>query len=175
MARRSQYTDADRARVHVALQINDGNIKRSARDTGIPVATVRDWKRKWESEGVPEGVAEAQTEAVDTFTENASRVRDKALARLEQVIDNTDRPKDLATVIGILDDKITRARGLPTSRQETLSIGIQGTPQEVQALFTNWANKTIAASSDREAEIIDAEIVEQPSGDSRPALTQGDR
>lgn len=172
MSRRSQYTDSDRARVHLALQVNDGNMKRTSRDTGIPVATVRDWKRKWESEGVPDEVANAQIDVVDDFVTDASRIRDKALNRLEQVIDDEKNVKNLATVIGILDDKITRARGLPTSRQETLSIGISGTPQEVQALFTNWAQKTVSASSTRDAEIIESEAVEveQPTGDSTTDL-----
>lgn len=177
MAGKSKYSDDDRRRVYLALQINDGLVKRAARDTGLPVATVRDWKRKWDTEGAPPEVTEApeMNMAVDSFVEDASRVRDLALARLEQVVETSDKPRDLATVIGILDDKITRARGLPTSRTETLSVGIEGTPEQVQALFTNWAQKSIADASTRASDVIEvqAEVMrEQPARDSfLPATT----
>ena len=114
-------------------------------------------------------------QAVDNFAEDASRVRDKALARLEEIIDTSDKPRDLATVIGILDDKITRAKGLPTSRTETLSVGIEGTPEQVQALFTSWAQKSVSDANTRASDLIEveAEVVdEQPTGDSLlPAVT----
>lgn len=137
---------------------------------------MRDWKRKWDAEGVPPELTDAQlVQAVDAFAENASRVRDKALARLEEIVDVSDKPRDLATVIGILDDKITRAKGLPTSRTETLSVGIEGTPEQVQALFTNWAQKSVSDAATRASDLIEveAEVVdEQPSRDSLlPATT----
>ena len=177
MAGKSKYSDDDRRRVYLQLQVNDFNVKRTARDLDMPIATVREWKVKWETEGVPPAVidAPAMEEAVDTFVADAARVRDKALARLEVVIDESDKPRDLATVIGILDDKITRAKGLPTSRTETLTVGIEGTPEQVQALFTNWAQKSVADASTRASDLIEVEaevVSEQPSGDSLlPAVT----
>ena len=95
----------------------------------------------------------ALTEAKDEFVKNASRVRDKALERLEQVIEHSDKPRDLATVVGILDDKLTRAKGMPTSRTENVSIGISGSPEQVQQLFTQWAAGTVQAVVQRHAEI----------------------
>jgi len=177
MAGKSKYSDDDRRRVYLSLQVNEGNIKRTARDTDMPVATVRDWKVKWETEGAPPELTDAQAleKAVDNFVADAARVRDKALERLEQIIPESDKPRDLATVIGILDDKITRAKGLPTSRTETLSVGIQGTPEQVQALFTNWAQKSVSDASTRASDLIEVEaevVSEQPTGDSYlPAVT----
>jgi hypothetical protein len=74
----------------------------------------------------------------------------------------------LATVVGILDDKLARARGLPTSRTENVSIGIQGSPEQVQQLFSQWAAGTVEAGTQRHAEIESTaiELDEQPEGDS---------
>lgn len=166
MAGKSKYSDEDKARVNLSLQVHDGQVKPTARDTGIPISTVRLWKQQWERDGVPQSVEMALTEAKDDFVENASRVRDKALERLGQVIETSDKPRDLATVVGILDDKIARARGLPTSRTENVSIGIQGSPEQVQALFTQWAQNTITAGVERHADIESSAWEEQPEGDS---------
>lgn len=174
MAGRSKYTDEDRARVLNQLTINDGNVKRTARDLDMPVATVRDWKQRWEAGGVPAEVADAQPKAVDTFIKDATRVRNKALEQLDKSLDNFDKPKDLATVIGILDDKINRASTIKVQgRSDTLAIGIQGTPEQVQALFTNWADKTVTATHQREQDILEVnaeEVPEQPETDSVPLL-----
>lgn len=171
MAGKSKYSDEERRRVYIALQVNDGQIKPASRDSGIPIATVRDWKRKWDTEGAPPEVTDAQaiSKAVDVFVEDATRVRDKALERLEAVIETADKPRDIATVIGILDDKIRLHKGLATSRTETLSVGIAGTPEQVQALFTNWAQKSVSDAATRVLDIdeVEAEIVdEQPPRDS---------
>lgn len=167
MAGKSRYSDEDKARVHLSLQVHDGQVKPTARDTGIPISTVRLWKQQWERDGVPEAVSMALTEAKDEFVKNASRVRDKALERLEQVIEHSDKPRDLATVVGILDDKLTRAKGMPTSRTENVSIGISGSPEQVQQLFTQWAAGTVEAGTKRHAEIESTAIeMEQPEGDS---------
>lgn len=141
----------------------------------MPVATVRGWKKQWDEGGVPAEVSDAQAEVVDTFIEDAVRVRNKALERLDKSLDNFDRPKDLATVIGILDDKISRSRQIKVSgRSDTLTLGIQGTPEQVQALFTNWASNTVSASVQREQDILEVNAIdvdEQPVTDSSRLLT----
>lgn len=41
------YSREDRARVYTTLLSNEGNVKRTARDTGVNATTVRRWKREF--------------------------------------------------------------------------------------------------------------------------------
>ena len=161
MAGRSKYTDEDKARVANALAINDGNIKRTARETGVPENTVRDWKRSWDKGGVPATVEEARTVELDNFVADASRVRDVALRRLEEVIPHSDKVRELATVVGILDDKLTRARGLPTSRQEQIGLQLSVTPEQLGSALSAWAEKAALESAQRRVDIIEVEAIEE--------------
>lgn len=160
MARRT-YTDSDRARVKVALEANNGSVKAAARETGYPVQTVRDMKHKWDREGLPATVSEALPAVVDEFVGNAARVRDKALDRLEQELEDPAAKvnvKDLATTVGILTDKVRLVSGQPTSRTES----VQGlSPSEVRDLFAGFAMGVVAAARNTHDEIIDAEWSEQ--------------
>lgn len=159
MAGRSKYTDEDKARVHVLLHANDGNVKRTSRESGIPEQTVRDWKKEWDSGGVPPAVVDALDSAVDSFVGDAVRVRDLYLKRLEELAPEVKNARDAATVIGILDDKVTRAKGLPTSRTEGV-VAVLPPAEKVAELFKSYAIAAIEASTQREAEIVESEAVE---------------
>lgn len=90
------------------------NFRETSRETGIPLATVIDIVKKHEEE--PEYVrlrAEKRTE----FSNSASRVMKKALARLEKAIDDPENnipANHLTTVIGTLYDKIALTDGRAT-------------------------------------------------------------
>lgn len=165
MAGKSKYSEQDKARVHLSLQVHEGQVKPTARDTGIPISTVRLWKQQWERDGVPESVEMALVEATDEFVEHATRVRNRALERVEELIESSDKLRDVTIAFGIVEDKLIRAKGLPTSRTENVSIGIQGSPEQVQALFSQWAQNTITAGVERHADI-ESTAFEQPEGDS---------
>jgi len=155
MAASRVYTDEDMARAYVVLTANGSNIKRTTRDTGIPAATLRDWRARWATEGPPSlsMIEEAATDFVDA----AARVRDKALAELERKIP-TATPSALVATVGMLQDKINLARGLATARNETVHSLPSGDEirMQLQAAFAG----VIQAAKARDAEIIDAEIVE---------------
>ena len=51
MAGRATYTEADKAKVFVVLTTNEGNIKRTSRETGVPAAVIHNYL------GLPEIVA----------------------------------------------------------------------------------------------------------------------
>lgn len=172
MAGRSKFDDHDRARVANALALNDGNIKRTARDTGIAESTVRDWKREWEKNGVPQEIVLAQTDENEKFVKDAVRVRDKYLSKLEELVDSADKVRDVATVIGILDDKVTRAKGLPTSRTETSGPSINVGLDEMKAALIGWAAGVQSASAERRQDIIEVEAVEEQAD---PALPPPDK
>ena len=158
MARRL-YTDEERAAVYVALAVNDGNVARSSRDTGVAESTVRDWKQQWEADGVPLEIQNLADSIATGFVHDAERVRDKALKALENAIDAGEvKSQNLITVVGVLEDKIRLGKGLATSRKET--VHSLPDPQEVQNQLAGAVLAVLEAARDRELDIIDAEVVE---------------
>lgn len=163
MARPSPYSDEDRAKVAMSLAISGGNVKRASRETNVPEQTVRNWKKKWDDEGgpPPEVSDVVETKIAPQFVETATRVRDAALAKIEELIPETD-VKDLArlvTVFGTADDKIRLALGLATSRKEvTHSLP---SPEEMRELAQSFAQGAVEAALNRDADIIDVTVEEQ--------------
>src|SRR5690242_16807835 len=83
---RATYTEAELARLYVTLVTNEGNVKRTSRDTGIPESTVRRWKQTWEAEGPPK-LDEVEQVAADMVTETEA-VRDLALQKIKERLEN---------------------------------------------------------------------------------------
>lgn len=156
MARRI-FTDEDKARAYVVLTANQDNIKRTARDTGIAESTLRDWKREWADGGPPDMGLVA--EAADDFMHDAERVRHKALAQLEKKLPDAT-PSALVATVGMLTDKIAMARGLATTRNET----VHALPpaEEIAKTLGAAFEAALQAAKGRDLEIIDAEVVELP-------------
>lgn len=173
---RKAYNDSDRALVYAELEINQGNIKRTARNLGMPVSTVRYLKNKWEAEGVPNQVVEALPAAIGTFVDDAERVRDKLLIALEAAVDSGDiKPREIVPALGMLVDKIRAIRGLDSKKVEhTLSLP---NPEEVRELFAGVIQEVVGAAETRAGELTAVEDGEfEPVG--QPALNppseQGD-
>lgn len=145
----------------MALTVNQGNMKRTARDTGIPESTLRVWRSEWEESGPPDTALVA--EAAGEFIDRAEQVRDKALAEMERKIPDAT-PSALVAMVGMLTDKIAMARGLATSRSET----VHSLPpaEEIAKTLSAVFQGALAAAQSRAEDIIDAEIVEQaPAGE----------
>lgn len=159
MAGRSKYSDSDRAKVLTALQLNDGNVKRTARETGMSTTTVRAWKSGWDTEGIPEAVAEAQVETLDEFVNDATEVRNLLLARMRDLAPESKNLREVATALGILDDKIVRAKGQPTQRTEHVQ-GLLPSPDEFRAALGGWMVGILDAQNTRDRDFIEAEAVE---------------
>lgn len=165
MAGRTQFSDEDKARLYTALAANDWNVKRTARETGFSISTVRRYRDKFQSEPPSTELVEA---AVGDFVADAERIRNLALVQLEAAIVNGEiKPRELVTAIGVLDDKITRARGLPTSRTETVSSF--PSREELGELMGGFIVGAIEAAKQRHEEIVDAEIVEEAEPLALPA------
>jgi len=97
--------------------------------------------------------------AVSEFVDDAERVRNKALAQIEEELDNGEvKPAQLITILGVLDDKITRARGLPTAKVEHSSS--LPPAAELQAVLAGVVQGAIAAAELRDS-VIDAEVVQE--------------
>jgi transposase-like protein len=160
---KKSYSDKDRALVYAELTVNDGNIMRTSRNTGIPVSTVRTWSQKWAKDGrPPDGVQEELVVATTDFLIEATRVRDKLLVRLESLIDEGKvSPRDVTTALGVLSDKIRAYEQFnkPQKVEHTFQLP---PPDEIRELFLGAVSGMVAAAQTRSAELeyIDVEPVE---------------
>lgn len=155
---RVAFTDTDKARVLATLAANGGNVKRTARECAVSPATIRSWRsRQTRGTGVAPALVAQQ---VGEFVADATRIRNKALALLESRIDSGDiKPAELITSLGVLDDKIVRAKGQPDKRVEHSSS--LPPAEELGKLMAGFVGAAIQAAERREGEILDAEIVQE--------------
>ncbi len=156
MAGRSTYSPEDKAAIMAVLAANGGNQKRTARETGVPLTTLRYWVKHPES--APPSSEQVQA-AVDEFVGAAQRIRDAALSKLEGLVQsNQVSARELITVVGVLDDKITRASGLPTQRTEHQHA--LPSREDLQTVLGAAIGGMIEMAERRDAEIVDGEVVE---------------
>lgn len=158
MAGRTVYTDEVKATAYAQLQVNDGNVKRTAREIGLPVSTLRKWRDEWEAnKNLP--AAEDLIAATGDFIEDAERVRNLSLKVLEaKLAAGQGTVAQVATVLGVLDDKIARAKGLAdrvTEHKITLP-----KRDELRELFAGLQQGAIDAAAQRDEVIVEAELVE---------------
>jgi hypothetical protein len=157
VAGRTRYTAEKKAEVYVVLTANAGNTKRTSRETLVPEATIRMWKKGWEVE--PPNVEDI-IEATGDFVEDAKRVRNKALMEMERKIPEAT-PSALVAMVGVLTEKIALAQGLATRKVEvehTLP-----SPEEMRDLMQGFVQGAISAAKQRQEDIIDAELVALPA------------
>src|SRR3954471_4456601 len=104
MSGRPQYTNTEKARAFALLETNQGNVKRTARDLGVPVSTLRRWRDEWDADkNLP--AAEDIVLATGDFLEDAERVRDLSLNVIEAKLRKGEGTlAQVATVLGVLDD-----------------------------------------------------------------------
>ena len=147
----------------MVLAANDGNLKRTARDIGIPEPTLRRWRKKWEESGPPP--LDEVEEAVVEYVDEMKKTRDLALKRIHERLssENTKEQGTLpqvATVFGILTDKIDRAEGIGshTTHEHKLTLP---SAEEIRATLQGLQQNVLAGHESREEEIIDAEILDE--------------
>lgn len=157
MATRKKYTDEQKGAAFRALTLNDGNVKRTARELGLPPGTVKTWRDEWEHKGVPDAIMDVAVKEAEQFISDATRARDTALALWEEKVNNGEvAPRDLMTGVGVLTDKINLASGLK-QRSEAPAALDHAALREIARGVVEGA---VSAAHKREAEIIDAEYEE---------------
>lgn len=158
-ARKRIYSDEQKAAVYFALEVNNGNVLRTSRDTGIPETTVRDWNREWQRDGVPMDILNISQEVAQDFIDAAENVRDLALSELRRQIEAREvKAAQLIATVGVLEDKIRLGKGLATSRSETVhTVDAAALREELEG----YVLRALDAESEREQDIIDAEFEEQ--------------
>lgn len=160
MAGRTTYTEADKARIYVVLTANDGNVKRTARELGFPESTVRNFKREFETNPPSPQAVEARDIAAGDYTGDLEQIRQELATALRKQIPEM-KGKDLAVALGIVDDKLTRARGLATERTET--VHRLPSAEELALAGQMLAQGAIEAARQRQQEIMEANVREQPA------------
>jgi transposase-like protein len=163
-SKRVEWSDKDRAAAYVIWVANEKNTRRTARDTGVPHGTLRHWVKEWQEHGPPEQVMEEIDAQVYEFVHHANRVRESAMRKLEELIPQAEvkQLSAIATVVGIMDDKIRLASGLATKRTET--VHTLPSKEDMKELMSGFAEGLVGAAESRAAEIIDGEVIveEQP-------------
>lgn len=157
---RRRYTDRDRAIVWAELSVNEGNVKRTARNTGYDVSFVRRCRDSWARDGVPESVIEEAAPLVTSFMEDAIRIRGKLLQRLEEALDRGDRATipQLTTGIGVLSDKIRAYEAITETKRVEHTLALPP-PEELEKLFSGILTGVLTAARTRAAEL---EAIEEP-------------
>jgi transposase-like protein len=157
MAGRATYTETDKAKVYVVLRANDGNVKRTARETGIPENTVRRWRDEFIDRPPQHELVQV---AAGDFVDDASRVRNLALRRIEVLIPDSTKISELNVTVGVLTDKIDRANGIGQTVSHEHHLPPADEIREVMQGFVQAAQEMSRA---REHEIVDAEVLALPA------------
>jgi len=156
---RTEWDDDARASVYVHWIACDKNIRQTSRETGVPHTTVAYWAKDWDKNGPPENLDGKIRATAYEFVSHADRIREKAMRRLEDLIPEAEVKQlgTLATVVGIMDDKIRLAQGLATKRTET--VHTLPTRDEMRELMSGFADSLVVAAEDRASEVVVIEPV----------------
>lgn len=146
----------------MALQVNKGAVATTSRDTGVPEQTVREWKQKWLKEP-PSFDDKVFETAQGDFIERTEYVRDLLLKQYTEAVERKEvKPDKMPLHMAILIDKVAMLKGIKNARAEPASS--LPSPEHVRAMIQGAVQGALASAQEREQDIIDAEIVEQPKG-----------
>jgi len=81
-------------------------------------------------------------------------VREQAMRKLEELIPEAEvkQLSAIATVVGIMDDKIRLASGLATKRTET--VHTLPSKEDIKELMSGFSEGLVAAAEDRASEVV---------------------
>ena len=152
-----RFTESDKAAGLVALAANGGNVKRTARELNVNTATMRRW-RDQAAHGIGPDTA-LVVQAQGNFVNQATRVRDKALAMIEAKLDAGEGSLvELNRIAGTMDDKARLALGMPNTISASTSPSMS--KEDLAAVMTATVAGVIAAAKTRH-EVIEATIVRE--------------
>lgn len=99
-----------------------------AKDLGIPYGTVSSWKFNLDKIKQRDGSLGYHAEEKKKFVEKAWKIIHRGLRLLDQRLEDVEKPKDLAVIIGILYDKNIRA--VPEAPKGKPAVDLSGWPTE---------------------------------------------
>jgi transposase-like protein len=115
---RPTYTPEQRTAALTTLEANRGNIKKTARETGITPPTLRAWRDEGKAEPSPEKAAAL----VDSFLEKVRRVREAAANRLLELIPTETDVHKVAGALKIANEAGRLEAGEPTEVSRVESV-----------------------------------------------------
>jgi len=145
VSNRTEWDDASKAATYVQWIACDKRIRETSRVTGVPHATVSYWAKQWEKDGPPEHLDGEIRKNAYEFVDHAELIPDAEVKQLSAI----------ATVVGIMDDKIRLAQGLATKRTET--VHTLPTREEMKELMSGFADSLVSAAEDRASEVVEIE------------------
>lgn len=154
---RTEWDDAAKAATYVQWIACGKKIRETSRVTGVPHNTVAYWAKQWEKDGPPEHLDGEIRKNAYEFVDHANRVRKQAMEKLEELIPDAEvkQLSAIATVVGIMDDKIRLAQGLATKRTET--VHTLPTREEMKELMSGFADSLVSSAEDRASEVVQIE------------------
>lgn len=142
----------------VTLKVNNNNVTRTSRDTGIPQRTIRDMRESFQTRPPSEDLV---SEFSDKFMSDAKEIREMAMQVMKQRIPDA-KLGELNSVVGTLTDKINLLRGVGAKSQVDHVLHLPDR-EELQASLGPIVAEAIAQSREvQEADIIEgtATVVE---------------
>jgi len=152
---------------------SDGNLSGSAKRAGVSRDTAYKWLNDWQPNGgPPDDVLKALQDDTDDWLHEAESARLEAVRALRKLMRTPDnfegvKLKNLAIVIGVLDDKIKNTKGIATKRTENTTVLQVPGKDEMRELLSEFAGDMVQAATKRQAVIneSDIEVGQLPSGD----------
>ncbi len=120
------YSDAERTEALILLAINKYDFKKTSKELGMTVKSLRAWEKKYPKKGVPE-------------------LLERAIQRMLMHIPPDMKARDWAISLGILMDKWLLGQGLATSRSENILGFLENMPEEDRLKVIDEAERILAA------------------------------
>jgi transposase-like protein len=155
--KKRQYSDKGKAEILAVLDSNKGNVSLTARQTGVPRATLQEWRNGRISSDVPEIRQIKKEELSDVFERVARQYLDRALS---DEATNDTKGKDAVIAAATATDKMQLLRGKPTA---IVAESARNTVQDIvrQTGITEERARQIVAQQFgiAEAELISQEVM----------------
>lgn len=142
---------------------------RASADTGVPRTTIAEFRRQWK-DGLPADIARAVRAVQEDFVHRMELARSLAMDRLTEIIPNITNAQQAATVIGILDDKIARARNVRVPDEKATPASLE----EVQGQVGDWLLEAVEKAARRRVDTVESTATEQADTPALVAASQGD-
>lgn len=164
---RRQYTTLDKAKAYWQLQSNNNNLKRTAREMGIPVPTLRAWRKKWDAgEDIPPVLpVESNPYDLENFDHKGALkdLRKQAILRIQEQLLHATSLDHLTKLLATVNRDIERLETKPAPGG-SVNINVRlPSAEETAKLLSGLVTNTLADVDKRDGEIIEMnsdEIVE---------------
>lgn len=160
---RRQYTKLDRAKVYWQLQANGNNLKRTAREMGVPVPTLRAWRKKWDAgEDIPPVLpVEDNPFSLENFDHEAAlkELRKDAILQIKEQLLHSNSLDHMTKLLATINRDLDRLEK-PQQQMGSVNINVRlPSAEETAKLLSGLVENTISDVNKR-GEIIELHATE---------------